>query len=195
MSNRIVAALSAVLVLSSCAHEISNEERLDRDTRKTDASKTETAEDLLKLKCDDISSELVRAKDESAPEDKRLATYVDLYEKVKNRTQRFDEAISRNPDLAYQEGSDQITSAREGCIQSQVDVRYDFERLVREICALPVVDDIRDGKPVKAARIDFDSLREAIDKLDPDDKESLLTRLANAEKTVEVKSTKRKRDK
>jgi hypothetical protein len=32
-------------------------------------------------------------------------------------------------------------------------------------------------------------------KLDLDDKEQLLTRLANAEKTVEVKDTKRKREK
>ena len=74
-------------------------------------------------------------------------------------------------------------------------MRLDFEGLVREIVQLSVVDEIRDGKPVKAARVSFDSLRTAIEKLGLDDKETLLTRLANAEKTVEVKDTKRKRDK
>lgn len=196
MSKRIVATLSSLLLLTSaCVKEISNEDRLDRDTRKTDASKTDTAEDLLKLRCDDIASELTKAKDDSAPEDKRISTYMELFDKVKERTSKFDEAISRNPDLVYQEGSAQVMSARDGCNQSQADVRYDFERLVREIVALPVVDDIRDGKPVKAARLSFDTLREALEKLDLDDKETLMMRLANAEKTVEVKATTRKREK
>src|SRR5690606_11199009 len=101
----------------------------------------------------------------------------------------------RNPDLAYQEGSAEIIAARDGCVQSAADVRLDFEGLVREIVQLPVVDEYRDGKPVKAARLPFDTLRSAIEQLGLDDKETLLTRLANAEKTVEVKDTKRKRDK
>jgi len=194
MSKRIVAALSTALLMTGCVKEISSEERLERDTKKAEYS-AESAGDLIKLKCDDITSSLSKARDESAQEEKRISTYTDLFDQVKDRNARFDEALNRNPDLAYQEGSAEVISARDGCIQAAADVRLDFEGLVREIINLPVVDEIRDGKPVKAARLNFDSLRDAIEKLSLDDKDALLTRLANAEKTVEVKDTKRKRDK
>jgi len=195
MSKRIVAAISTALLFTSCVKEISSDDRLDRETRRSDSTKSSTAEDLMQMKCDDITSELSKARDDSAPEEKRINIYSDLFDRVKERTSKFDEALSRNPDLAYQEGSQAIISARDGCVQSSADVRLDFEGLVREIVNLPVVDDIRDGKPVKAARLSFDSLRSAIEKLNLDDKDALLTRLANAEKTVEVKDSKRKRDK
>ncbi len=195
MSKRIVTALAAALLFTSCVKEISSDERLERDTKRSEALTSSTAGDLLKMKCDDITSELSKARDDSAPEEKRLGIYTDLFDQVKDRTTKFDEALSRNPDLAYQEGSQQIIAARDGCIQSQADVRLDFEGLVREIINLPVVDEYRDGKPVKAARLSFEILRSAIEKLALDDKDSLMTRLANAEKTVEVKDTKRKRDK
>lgn len=195
MSKRIVAALSTALLLTGCVHEMSSDERLDRETKRSDALTSSTAGDLVKMKCDDITSELSKARDESAQEEKRLAIYADLFDRVKDRTAKFDDALSRNPDLAYQEGSQEIIAARDGCIQSAADVRLDFEGLVREIINLPVVDEYRDGKPVKAARLSFDTLRGAIEKLGLDDKDALLSRLANAEKTVEVKDTKRKRDK
>jgi hypothetical protein len=195
MSKRIAAALTTALLCTSCVKEISSDERLERETKRSEALKSSTAEDLVKMKCDDITSELSKARDDSAPEEKRITTYLDLFDRVKERNSKFDDALSRNPDLAYQEGSAEIIAARDGCVQSAADVRLDFEGLVREIVQLPVVDEYRDGKPVKAARLNFDTLRSAIEKLNLDDKETLLTRLANAEKTVEVKDTKRKRDK
>ena len=195
MSKRIVLAAISAVLCTSCVKEITSDERLERETKRSDALTSSTAGDLKALKCDDITSELSKARDDSAQEDKRIAIYLDLFDRVKDRTAKFEDALSHNPDLAYQEGSQEIISARDGCIQSAADVRLDFEGLVREIVQLSVVDEIRDGKPVKAARVSFDSLRTAIEKLGLDDKETLLTRLANAEKTVEVKDTKRKRDK
>ncbi len=196
MSKRTVAyALSTALLFTGCVKEISSDERLERETRRSDALSSSTAGELVKLKCDDITTELSKARDESAPEDKRITIYSDLFDRVKERTTRFDEALSHNPDLAYQEGSQAIISARDGCVQSAADVRLDFEGLVRELVTLPVVDDFRDGKSVKAARISFELLRGAVEKLNLDDKDALLARLANAEKTVEVKATQRKRDK
>lgn len=194
MSKRIVAALSTALLFTSCVKEISSDERLERDTKSSEALASSTAGDLKKMRCDDITSELSKARDDTAPEEKRLTIYTDLFERVKDRAAKFDEALSRNPDLAYQEGSQEIIAARDGCVQSAADVRLDFEGLVREIITLPVVDEYRDGKPVKVARLSFDILRGAIEKLGLDDKDALLARLANAEKTVEVKDTKRKRD-
>lgn len=195
MSKRILVTLSTALLFTSCVKEISSDERLDRETRRSEALTSSTAGDLKSMKCDDITSELSKARDDTAPEEKRINIYADLFDRVKDRTARFEDALSRNPDLAYQEGSQEIIAARDGCIQSAADVRLDFEGLVREIVQLPVVDEYRDGKPVKAARLNFDTLRTAIEKLGLDDKDTLLTRLANAEKTVEVKDTKRKRDK
>lgn len=196
MSKRIAAALTtALLFTTGCVKEITSDERLERETKKSDAFQTSTADDLLKLKCDDVTASLAKARDESAEESKRINTYMDLLDKVKDRNKQFDESISRNPDLAYQEGSVNIISARDGCVDAQAEVRRDFETLVREIVQVPVVDDYKDGKPVKAARLSFELLRDAIEKLDLDDKDSLNTRLSNAEKTVEVKETKRKRDK
>ncbi len=195
MSKRILTIVATALLFTSCVKEISSDERLERETKRSEALNSSTAGDLVKMKCDDITSELSKARDDSAPEEKRIGIYTDLFDQVKDRTAKFEDALSRNPDLAYQEGSQEIIAARDGCIQSQADVRLDFEGLVREIINLPVVDEYRDGKPVKAARLSFDTLRNAIEKLALDDKDSLLTRLANAEKTVEVKDTKRKRDK
>lgn len=194
MSKRIVITLSATLLFTSCVKEISSDERLDRETKRSDALTSSTAGDLKSMKCDDITSELSKARDDTAPEEKRINIYADLFDRVKDRTAKFEDALSRNPDLAYQEGSQEIIAARDGCIQSAADVRLDFEGLVREIIQLPVVDEYRDGKPVKAARLNFDTLRTAIEQLGLDDKDTLLTRLANAEKSVEVKDTKRKRD-
>lgn len=195
MSKRILAALSAAVLLSGCVKEISSDDRLDRETRKTDALKTSTADDLLKLRCDDITAELTKARDDSAPEEKRMATYADLFDRVKERTGKFDEAITRNPDLAYQEGSQNIIAARDGCTQSAADVRLDYEGLVREVLNIPVVEEMRDGKAVKAARMNFETLRNAIEQLNLDDKEQLLTRLSNAERSVDVKASPRKREK
>jgi hypothetical protein len=196
MNKRIVEALGLVtfLLVGGCVKEISNEDRLDRDTAHTDAMKSSTAGELSKLRCDDINGELLKARDETRSEEARLTSYVDLYERVKSRTLKFDEAITHNPDLAYQEGSENIVGAREGCIQSQADVRLDFEGLVREIMQMPIVEEIRNGSTVKVARLNFESLRTAIEKLDLDDKESIYARLNNAEKQVDVKDSKRKRD-
>lgn len=191
MSNRI--ALVLALIGSGCVKEISSDDRLDRETKFADSLKSATATELMQLKCDDINLELAKARDDSAPEEKRMATYVELFDRVKERNTKFEESLARNPDLAYQDGSEQIIAARDGCIQSAADVRFDFEGLVREIVQLPVVDDFRDGKSIKTARLSFESLRNAIEQLELDDKDSLLAKLANAEKTVEVKEPKRPR--
>lgn len=200
MTKRIVHVLAAAALFSmGCAHEITSDERLERETARADAMKSSTAEELSKLKCDDVNAELAKARDETRSEEARINAYVDLYLKVKERTARFEEAITRNPDLAYQEGSEEITSARDMCVQSQADVRLDLENLVREVMQMPTVDEIKGGSTVKVARLSFDTLRDAIETLELDDKDSLFTKLANAEKQLESKpppsAGKRRREK
>ena len=158
MSKRMVAALSTALLFTSCVKEITSDERLERETKSSEALNSSTAGDLKKMKCDDITSELSKARDDTAPEEKRLSIYTDLFDRVKDRTSKFEEALSRNPDLAYQEGSQELISAKEQCIQQVADVRLEFERYVRELVDVPTVQEIKGGATVVVARLDFEGL-------------------------------------
>lgn len=187
------AALALAVFGAGCVKEISNEERLERETARIDVLKSALATELLNLKCDELAHELPKARDENANEERRVSMYAVLYEEVHKRSRRFDEALSREPDLAYQEGSQPLLAARERCTQTDVETRLEFETLVREIVAVPIVDEYRDGKATKAPRIDFTVLRAAIEKLNPDDKEALLGKLAHADKQFEEKEPQKKK--
>ena len=186
MTKRIVMTVCAVMI-SGCVKEISSDERLERETARSDALRSATAGELSKLKCDEFKDDILKARDDAQSEESRLTIYTRVFEQLKVRTAKFDEAISRNPDLAYQEGSQEIVAGREGCIQQSADVKNDFETLVREIMLMPTVDEIKGGSTVKVARLNFDVLRAAIEKLESDDRDSMLTKVNNAEKQVEAK--------
>jgi hypothetical protein len=83
--------------------------------------------------------------------------------------------------------------AKELCVQQTADVRVEFERYVRDLVKTPVVDEVRGGNTVKVARLDFSTLRMAIETLSPDDKDQLLARVANAEKTIQSRPDDTKR--
>ena len=109
---------AAAILLAGCVHEITSDERLDRETTRTDSLKSSTATELGRLRCDDISTDLVKARDGNRTEEDRLSAYTELYSQLKTRITKFDEAMSRNPDLAFQEGSQDLVAARDGCVQS-----------------------------------------------------------------------------
>lgn len=189
MNKRIaVAALAGALLAAACVKEITSEERLERETTRVDVLKSNIAAELSKLKCDDTSAELGKARDASLSEELRLGAYSELYSKLKVRTARFEEAMAHDPDLAFQEGSQELVSARDGCVQSAADVRNELETLIREITQVLVVEDVRSGQNVKVARIDFSALRGAIEKLEVDDRDYLLGKITNAERQVDVKT-------
>ncbi len=182
-----------VLLVCACVKEISSEERLERETQIPQRGKPIGAEELAKVNCNDTQAELAKARNEQKPEIDRLHSYMELYESLKKRTQTFEEAMNRNPDLAYTEGSAELVAAREKCIEQTADVKVEFERYVRELVEVPTVKEITNGREVVVARLDFESLREAIEALAPDDKDALLSRVASAEKKVTVKPESRKR--
>ncbi|MBX7096599.1 MAG: hypothetical protein K1X89_02710 [Myxococcaceae bacterium] len=186
MLKRLVAAAAAV-VLSGCVKEITSEERLERETQSKDPKSAATAEELSRIKCSDTNDTLQKARNDTRPETDRLQTYIELYESLNARRQKFEEAMSRNPDLAYKEGSQELVAAREECVQQSADVKVEFERYVRELVDVPTVQEIRGGSTVVVARLDFTVLRQAIETLNGDDRDALLNRVANAEKKVEVK--------
>jgi hypothetical protein len=191
MNKRLLWA--GVLFAFGCSHEVSSDERLERETKAGNLREAITASDLQKLRCDDVNQELAKARNENRPETDRVGSYQDLFESLKGRTAKFDEAMTRNPDLAYQEGSQELVSAREQCIQQTADVKFEFERYIRELVEVPTVQEIKGGTTVTVARLDFGTLKSAIESLNPDDRDQLLNRVSNAEKKVEIKAEPRKK--
>ena len=177
-----------VAVAPGCVKEISSEERLERETGGGTVKSAVGADELGKVNCQDTQAGLLKARSENRPESDRVIVYMELFESLKKRISIFDEAMSRNPDLNYQEGSQELVAAKEGCIQQSADVRMEFERYIRELVDVPTVQEIKGGSTVIVARIDFATLKQAIESLSPDDKEQLLQKVSNAEKKVEVKA-------
>jgi len=184
MNMRILIALAALAVSSACVKEITSDERLERDTRREEKGTSTTADELLKLKCDDLSKQLGVARSENTPEEKRLTAYVALLDDLRTRSHQFEDAMTRNPDLAYREGSEQVVAARDTCIQAAADVRVELETLVREVVRMPTVQEVKGGSTVTVARLDFEVLRNAIEKLEVDDEDYLLNQIDNAEKRL-----------
>src|SRR5829696_2219299 len=84
-----------VLASFSCVKEISSDERLERATQKSDVKGGGDSADLAKIKCDDTNNELNKARNDSRPETDRVLSYKELFESLKVRVARFDEAMSR----------------------------------------------------------------------------------------------------
>ncbi len=186
------AAAAGMILVSGCVKEISSEERLDRETRSDSLEKTAGALELDSLNCQDVSDQLARARDVNRPETARVQDYMELYLELKKRTQTFVEAMTRNPDLQYKEGSQKYADARDVCIQQTADVRVEFERYVRELVELPTVQELKGGSTVTVARLSFDTLRQAIDALDVDDKDVMLARVSSAEQRIDQAEAKDK---
>ena len=181
-----LSAVATVLLLSSagCVKELSSEERLDRDTQHLSVKNTPDAAALAKVHCDDTVDALNQARNVNRPESDRVQSYIELYSSLVKRNATFDEAMSRNPDLHYTEGSQQLVAARENCIQQTADVKVEFDTYVRELVDVPTVQEVKGGATVTVARLDFNTLRQAIETLNPEDREQLLMKVGNAERRV-----------
>lgn len=177
----------ALAITPGCYREITSEERLDRETRSVPLAEAAGAAELEKIDCSEAQGQLVKARNVNRPETERVRDYMSLYADLQEKTKTFETAMARNPDLQYQEGSKRFADAKEVCVQQQADVRVEFERYVRDLVELPTVQELKGGNTVTVARLDFDTLREAINALGPDDKELLLTRVETAEKKIKAK--------
>lgn len=173
----------AAVGLVGCVKDVPSDERLEKATRNTDAAKSKDFGELLRLKCDELQPAWAKLRDEPT-EERQLAGYVDLYSELHSRSSEFDRATSRNPDLLYVADSQQLVDARDQCVQMTADVRVELETKLRDIVSMPVIDDIRGNRPTKVARLNLERVREAIEKLDLEDKEELLRKLASAEKQL-----------
>jgi hypothetical protein len=184
---RLPAVATVLLLLLSsagCVKELSSEERLDRETQYLEGRDTPDAAALAKVNCDDTLDVLNQARNVTLPESDRLMRYRALYTSLVNRNATFDEEMARNPDLHYTEGNQKLVAARESCVEQMADVRVEFDTYVRELVDVPTVQELKGGNTVTVARLDFTTLRQAIETLNPEDKEQLLTRVDGAEKRV-----------
>jgi len=171
-------------LLAGCIHGgPSSDERLDQDTRGIEApDQAIRRSDLAKINCQDTAKDLTKARSENRPEVERLTTYMALYDSLRQRVDTFEEAMNRNPDLAYQEGNQPLVAAKDLCIQQQADVQKEFETYVRDIVNVPIVQEVKGGATHDVARLDFGTLKRAIQELAPDDKDALMAKVATAEK-------------
>lgn len=188
LSSLFASTLGAVVLLgqAACVKDISSEERLERETRNVPVGETAAASELDKIDCQNTQQPLSQARNVNRPETERVKNYIELYSDLRNKTKTFEEAMARNPDLQYQEGSQKYAEAKDICIQQTADIRVEFETYVRELVNVPTVQELKGGNTVTVARLDFETLRDAIEALDLDDKEILLSRVDSAEKKIET---------
>jgi hypothetical protein len=175
------AAAFALLFLGGCVKDVTAEQRLDEATHGLDPGDPLDEKKLEKLSCSDAGPAVAKARNESRPEIERLNAYTDLYTSLQKRHDTFEQAMNRNPDLTYQEGSDELNLARAQCTQYLADVRLEFETLVRELVSSPTEQE----KDKTVPRLDLGALKKAIDVLDPDDREQMLAKVTTVEKKFE----------
>jgi len=172
------------LLVTGCVKEISSEERLDRSMADAAPSACKSPEELRKLSCESTGEALEQARDLNRPETDRMLGYIELYRSLRQRTATFEQAMACNPDLAYREDTRPLVGAQEGCVRQLADVQVELETYVRELVSVPTAQDIKGGNTVTVARLDFGTLRQAINVLAPDDAEQLLARVDGAEKRL-----------
>lgn len=190
----LLGAITSVALLGSgCVRDMPSEERLDRDTADINMKPGISPEELAKVSCDDMAPQLVAARDVNRPETERVQTYMKLYSELKRRRDLFEDAFARNPDLSYDPASARYVAARDACVQQTADVQLEFETYTRELVEVPTVQEIKGGNAITVARLDFATLREAIDVLELDDREAMFAKLAGVEKRIESSTTRRGR--
>lgn len=187
-TSALLCCLATVGCATGAAYGPSSDARLDSATSaRGESSETDKATLSMADKgCSDVAPKLQAARNDEKPEVDRLKMYSDLYADLKNRVSVLDEGLQKNPDLKYKEGAQKVQDALDQCNQTYADVKNEFERFLREICELPIVQEVRGGAKVNVPRLDFGAVRDAIDVLNPDDKDGLIAKVETAEKKVGI---------
>jgi hypothetical protein len=175
-------AFAAAVVLSAgCVKQITSEERLERET--SPQTDTVTAEELSKVSCVDAPDGLASARNQPT-ETERLNAYIELFSRLSSRAGQLELGLARNPDLIYRSENKELVGARDQCAQSATEVKQELEGFVRELVDVPTLSDVKGGNTVTVARLDPNTLRQAIEILAPEDKEQLLAKVLLVEKKL-----------
>ncbi|MGI5863500.1 MAG: hypothetical protein ACOX6T_15800 [Myxococcales bacterium] len=140
--------------------------------------------DIAGVKCDALSRKFKASRIEERTETERLKLLAELFEKSRESTNALDDAVTKNPDLLYGPEGDAVKANLAECRATYADVRSDFDRYIRDIVDLPVIQEVQGRSMVTVPRLDLKLLRSAIAALDPDDKDVLLAKIDAAEKRV-----------
>ncbi len=187
---RITARLvtvSALLSLAACASHSAygpdSNDRLDDSISASKGGSSVDAAALMALNCKEQDKMLAAANLET-DEKKKLITLGKAYEAAKANFTKLDEAASSQTDLLYGKEGDTIKTNLEGCRDTSASAYSAFDRFTRELIDMPVVQEMQNKKMVNVARVDFATLRTAIDKLGATDREVLMNRLSTVEPSL-----------
>ena len=183
---KLLAVTVGALAAAGCAHPAygpSGDSRLEKavdEGRSKDTVTDVSAASLSTKSCSGYREKLMRAKSDDLPEVDRLAQFESLYKDIKSKNDYLDQALAANPDLQFS-GDTQVPKIRDECVDALADVKQAYYAFVSDISDLLVVKDVR-GNP--APRLDFKKFREAINVLNPDDRDQLLARVDAAEHRI-----------
>lgn len=186
-TNARLLSLFALLSLAACsrhaAYGPAGDDRLDESISASKGGSSVDAAALMALNCKAQEKAMTAANIE-ADEKKKLITIGNAYQAAKANFAKLDEAASSQTDLLYGKEGDQIKANLEGCRETSASAYSAFDRFTRELIDMPVVQEMQNKKMINVARVDFATLRTAIDKLDASDKEVLLNKLALVEPSL-----------
>ncbi|HEY3448339.1 MAG TPA: hypothetical protein VGK67_18425 [Myxococcales bacterium] len=175
------------IALQGCSHAAygpSSDQRLESSLSEGASSE---GSDVSSVKCSDLKDKFMQSRDSEVPESERMQKMTEVFLASRDRWQKLDDAVSKNPDLLYSSNADSIKANLDECRSFFAEVRSDFDRFIRDVSDLPVIKDVASSKDV--ARIDLGVLRGAIVALDPDDKDQLIGRVEVAEKKTGYKGS------
>jgi len=185
---KLLAMVVGMVGVAGCSHPAygpSSDSRLEnavKDGASQNTAQNVTPEAVAKQKCTGYREKLLRTKSNDVPEVDRLAQFESLYTDLKAKNDYLQSALAANPDLQFSGDSD-IPKIRDECVDALADVKQSYYAFVADISDLLVVKDVH-GRP--APRLDFKKFREAINVLDPDDRDQLLARVDAAEHRVKA---------
>ncbi len=180
-------SLFALLSLAACSNHAAygpdSNDRLEESISESSGSGAGDAAALMALNCKEQEKMLAAANLEP-DEKKKLITIGNAYQAAKANFTRLDEAASSQTDLLYGKEGQKIKENLDGCRDASASAYSAFDRFTRELIDMPVVQEMKNRKMVNVARVDFATLRTAIDKLGASDREVLLNKLAMVEPSL-----------
>lgn len=188
-----LATVVALVALLGCAHPAygpSSDDRLESAVKETEAN-AETddtvAKEIEKRACGGQRRQLADAMRDDKPDAERLTAVMKMYLELKQKGDELDKIIKANPGAEFATAGKTASQTLDECNALLADARSGFDRLIREITELPVLKEFHGSSEVAVARVDFKLLRQAIEALDPDDRDALAARVENAEQRVASK--------
>ena len=184
----MVVALTALLGCAHPAYGPSSDDRLESAVKEAQTGDTlsddAVGKEIQKRTCTGQRKQLSDAIRDDKPDSERLTAVMKIYAELKQKGDELDKIIKANPGAEFATAGKTASQTLDECNSLLADARSGFDRLIREITELPVLKEFHGSSELAVARVDFKLLRQAIDALDPDDRDALTARVETAEQRV-----------